>query len=94
MKEKDIESKVVGWARANGFLAYKFVSPGNPSVPDRMFISPGGRALFIEFKQPGKRATSRQQREIAKLEYQGCPVVTMNDAEAAIDWLKSQWLAG
>ena len=94
MKEKDIEAKVVRWARANGFLVYKFVSPGRPSVPDRMFIAPGGCVLFIEFKQSGKTPTARQRQEIARLEHQGCQVATMDDAEKAIKWLKFQRLVG
>lgn len=50
-----------------GGTAYKFVSPGHTSVPDRLCVLPQGYVLFIECKRPGKMPTSKQQEEIAKL---------------------------
>lgn len=77
MLEKDIEKKVCDYAKEMGFLVYKFSSPGHAAVPDRLFVMPGGRVFFIEFKAPGKKATTPQSREHARLIGQGadCYVV-------------------
>lgn len=73
MLERDIESKACEWARAAGWLVYKFTSPSRRSVPDRMFIQ-GGRVVFIEFKRPGGELTSGQTREIERLLVAGVEV--------------------
>jgi hypothetical protein len=73
MLEKDIERRSCEWARANGWLVYKFTSPSRRSVPDRMFIR-GGRVVFIEFKRPGGELTSGQVREIERLRAAGAEV--------------------
>jgi hypothetical protein len=36
MRESEIETKVCNHAKYLGWLCYKWVSPGNRSVPDRM----------------------------------------------------------
>ena len=45
MLEKDIERKLVAGVKRSGGKAYKFVSPGNVGVPDRIVIWP--MVLFI-----------------------------------------------
>ena len=42
MLEKDIERKLVAGVKRAGGKAYKFVSPGNVGVPDRIVIWPNG----------------------------------------------------
>lgn len=65
--EKDIERKLVSGVRSIGGIAYKFVSPGNDGVPDRMICLPGGRVIFIELKTERGRLTVRQERQIERL---------------------------
>lgn len=66
--EKDIEKKVCDYARSLGCLVYKFTSPARRSVPDRLFIMPGGRGVFfIEFKRKGCKPTAAQEIEIGKI---------------------------
>ncbi len=60
--EKDVEEKWCDVAKRHGWKAYKFSSPGNSSVPDRLFLRKGF-AFFIEFKRPGKEATKNQLAE-------------------------------
>jgi hypothetical protein len=67
MLEKTIEKKVCDYAKKQGCLVYKFVSPAHRGVPDRMFITPKGRVFFIEFKAPGKKPTPLQRHELDKL---------------------------
>lgn len=77
--EKKIEDKVVAYAKTRGMLVYKFASPNRVSVPDRMFIIPGGRVFFIEFKAPGKKPTPKQAREHQLLRQQGSTVYLVDD---------------
>lgn len=69
--EKDIERKLVSGVRSIGGIAYKFVSPGNDGVPDRMVCLPGGRVIFIELKTERGRLTVRQERQIGRLTAMG-----------------------
>ena len=46
MKESEIEARLVRGVKALGGVAYKFVSPGNVGVPDRLVVLPGGRVIF------------------------------------------------
>jgi hypothetical protein len=48
-------------------IAYKFVSPGRRSVPDRIVLLPGGRIVFVECKSPGKAPRADQLREHERL---------------------------
>ena len=48
MKESYIESYLVRKVKEHGGLCYKFVSPGNPGVPDRLIITPTGKTIFVE----------------------------------------------
>ena len=81
MLEKEIEKQVCDYARKRGFLVYKFSSPGRVSVPDRIFISPDGRVIFIEFKAQGKKPTKGQMREMEKLKAQCCYVDWLDNVD-------------
>ena len=70
MKESSIEQGVVKYAKEKGFLAYKFTSPSNRGVPDRIFIK-NGKLFFIEFKTPGKKLSKFQEQVIKKLYLEG-----------------------
>ena len=70
MKEKDIEIYLRDQVKKIKGRAYKFESPGNSGVPDRLVLLPGGQAYFIELKAPGKKSRPlqvAQQHKIAKL---------------------------
>lgn len=69
MKESTIEAGLVRMVRERGGLCYKFVSPGNPGVPDRIVITPDGRSIYIELKtEVGRLANIQkwQQQELRK----------------------------
>lgn len=66
MRESAIETKVCEYAKAKGWLVYKFVSPNQKGVPDRMFIG-GGDMFLIEFKALGKKPTKLQEKTFAKI---------------------------
>lgn len=79
MLEKEIEHKVCQFAKDNGILVYKFTSPSRAAVPDRLFILPGGKVFFIEFKRSGQKPTPAQQREHELLRNQGVDVFVVDD---------------
>lgn len=41
-------------------MAYKFVSPSNRGVADRLVVLPGGRVWFVEVKKEGGRLSTLQ----------------------------------
>jgi len=54
MKENQIETYLREQVKTLGGKAYKFVSPGNAGVPDRILLIPPGIIIFVETKAPGK----------------------------------------
>lgn len=69
--EKDLERKVVAYAKSRDVLCYKFASPGNRGVPDRILIGPGGLIGFLELKRPGQSPTALQLHVIGKYRARG-----------------------
>jgi hypothetical protein len=68
MREKDIEQYLREEVKVLGGRAYKFVSPGNDGVPDRLVCLPGGRVEFVELKAPGKTPSKLQLLQHSRLE--------------------------
>lgn len=70
MLERDIEKLFRDEIKKAGGKAYKFTSPGNDGVPDRIVMLPDGRIVFVELKtDTGKlsRLQELQCRQIAEL---------------------------
>ena len=87
MKETQIESKIVKKAKELGFLTYKFSSPSNRGVPDRMFISPHGEVFFIEFKSAKGKLTKLQENVIKDIGEYGVGVFIINSVEVGLQIL-------
>ena len=83
MLEKTIEGKIGEAVKAGGGLYYKFVSPGNAGVPDRIAILPGGRVVFIELKSETGRLRMTQHVQIQRLASRGCEVHVIQGMEEA-----------
>lgn len=83
MLEKDIERRLRELIKKLGGASYKFVSPNNPGVPDRIILAPGGKVWFVELKTETGRLTKLQAAKIAELEKQGANVRVMYGWEAA-----------
>lgn len=81
MLEKKLEEKFRVAVKQAGGKAYKFTSPGNDGVPDRLVILPGGQIGFVELKQKGKKPTALQNRRIQELQGMGCMVYVLDDPE-------------
>ena len=84
MLEKHIEAKVCDYAKQRGLLVYKFTSPARAAVPDRLFILPGGRMFFCEFKREGQKPTIPQEREHKRLRAYDVPVFVIDNVDAGL----------
>lgn len=85
--EKTTEKYLIDEVRKIGGRAYKFVSPGNTGVPDRLVCLPGGKAVFVELKSEGKHSTVIQKRQQGVLELLGFAVYADVDTKAMVDKL-------
>ena len=61
MLEKNIEAHLVKSVRRIGGVAYKFVSPAQRGVADRVVCLPDGSTWFIELKTEGGRLSPLQK---------------------------------
>ncbi|EKG9274037.1 VRR-NUC domain-containing protein [Salmonella enterica] len=77
-RESLIEKHLVTEVKKAGGIAYKFLSPGRRSVPDRIVLLPGGRLVFVECKAPGKAPRADQLREHERLRALGFTVVVLD----------------
>lgn len=93
MTEKMIEQKLTRLVRSYGGLSYKFTSPGNIGVPDRIVIKPNGEVWFIELKTKTGRLSKMQEYQLNRLWEHGCNVVVLygpEEVENAIDAIFKQ----
>jgi len=74
MLEKEIERRMGEMVRRRGGLYYKFVSPGNPGVPDRIIITPEGRVVFVELKTEIGRLAGIQEWQTNEMKKRGANV--------------------
>lgn len=88
MKESAIEAKLVRKVRELGGLCYKFVSPGNPGVPDRLIILPEGRVVFAELKTEIGRLASIQKWQLEELRKRGADVRVLKGLDQVMDFLQ------
>lgn len=73
--EKVVETKLKKEIEKRGGEFFKFVSPGNKGVPDRIAILPEGHVYFIELKRPkGGRLAPLQKYQQKRLESLGVKV--------------------
>lgn len=80
-RESLIEKNLVAEVKKAGGVAYKFVSPGRRSVPDRIVMLPGGRLVFVECKAPGEQPRADQLREHQRLRALGFTVVVLDSKD-------------
>lgn len=88
MKESAIEAKLVKGIRELGGLCYKFTSQGNPGVPDRLIILPGGRVIFVELKTEVGRLAAIQRWQISEMKQRGAEVRVLKGLDPVKDFLQ------
>lgn len=64
VSEKTIESYCASETIRRGGRSFKWASPAQKGVPDRLVMLPGGKVGFLELKAPGKKPTALQQHYI------------------------------
>lgn len=87
MLESDIERKLVRGVTAIGGQAYKFVSPANRGVADRIVVLPHGRVWFVELKRDHGKLTPLQEHFRAEVQKLGCNYVCLYGAADVDKWL-------
>lgn len=87
MREREVEKMLVDGIRKLGGRAFKWVSPGNDGVPDRIVVLPGYPAVFVELKTITGRLTSLQRIQIDRLRAMGQDVrVLRGEREVKLFW--------
>ena len=81
MRERDVERYLRERVKKLGGRAYKFVSPGNNGVPDRIVMLPGGQLFFVELKAPGKKTTALQDAQIDRIARLGQDIFVVDSKE-------------
>ncbi|MEB1809043.1 MAG: VRR-NUC domain-containing protein [Bacillaceae bacterium] len=87
MRERDIENYLREQVKKIGGRAYKFESPGNAGVPDRLILLPRGRVEFVELKAPGKKPTALQIAQHRKFEKLGQNVLVIDSKEKVDEFI-------
>jgi hypothetical protein len=87
--EGKIQGSVITHANKHGIRTIRmYFGPGiQTGWPDVLFLIPGGRPLFIEFKAPGNEPTPKQEEKIEILKEAGYDVTwcdSRTDAKKAI----------
>lgn len=84
--EKSIEKYLAKKVEEAGGRSYKFTSPGNVGVPDRLVVM-DRRVFFIEVKGPTGRLTKRQEQEMTRLADLGVPTGVVSSKAMVDDWI-------
>jgi hypothetical protein len=86
------ESKIEEWLNSQikklGCKSYKFVSPGNPGVPDRIYLLPGGKVYFVELKRIIGKLSGVQMWQREQFLQMGATFKTVYGMEQAKDLVK------
>lgn len=90
MTEKEIENYLVRKIKNKKGIAYKFTSPGNSGVPDRLCLLPNGKIFFVELKSPGKKPRALQVNQITKIMSLGQRVYVVDSKEKVDEVLETE----
>jgi hypothetical protein len=89
VRENVIEEYLRNKVKSIGGRAYKFVSPGNSGVPDRLVLLTGGRSIFVELKAPGREPTPKQLLQHKKLRTLGFTVLVIDSKEKVDEFIRT-----
>lgn len=88
MREKEIEKVLTTEVKKLGGRAYKFVSPGNNGVPDRMVIFPGQAPVFVELKTGKGQLSALQEVQVRRLRELGQKVFVAKGIDGVSQFLQ------
>jgi len=87
MRERDLERYLVRQVKKRGGLCFKFVSPGNAGVPDRLIILPQNGIHFLELKSVSEKPNPLQIYRLMVLRELGCHAGWANSKEQIDEFL-------
>ena len=88
MLEKDIEKVLVAEVRKLGGRAYKWVSPGNGGVPDRIVVFPDRPPVFVELKAENGKLSVLQTAQLRRLQDMGQDVRVLRGIQEVEQFLE------
>ena len=88
MKESELERILVDEVRNVGGKAFKWISPGNDGVPDRIVFFPGGKVYYVELKTERGRISAQQKIQMRRLEELGQTVRVVKGMAGLIDFFR------
>ncbi len=87
-----LESKIEDWLSEQikklGGKSYKFVSPGNPGVPDRIYLFPGNKVYFVELKRVIGKLSGVQIWQREQFMQMGCDFRVIYGMDSAKEFIK------
>lgn len=90
MREKEIEALLRDGVKRLGGIAYKFTSPGNSGVPDRLVVFRDRAPIFVELKTKAGRLTELQEVQIERLRSLGQDVRVLYGKDDVLKFLSLQ----
>lgn len=87
MLEKEVEKFLVREVKKLGGISFKFISPGNAGVPDRIVILPNGRVVFAELKTDKGKLTKLQEVQIKKISDLGADARVLRGIEGVKEFI-------
>lgn len=92
MLEKELEAKLQRAVKGVRGLCYKFTSPANAGVPDRIIMLKGGKIIFVELKTSTGQLSPLQSQQIRQIREKGQKVVIVygeSGVDKLIDFIKA-----
>ena len=89
MREAQIENKVCKFAIERGWVEFKWSSPGNRGVPDRIFFR-NGKTVAIEFKKENFKPSKQQKHILALLGSQGVKTAVVDSVRSGYRFFLDQ----
>lgn len=86
MREAELEDILVTEIRKSGGRTYKWVSPGNSGVPDRIVLLPAGKIIFIELKADTGKLSAQQKIQINRIQSLGQDVRVVKGIRGLVDF--------
>lgn len=87
MLEKEVEKFLVREVKKIGGISFKFISPGNAGVPDRIVILPTGKVVFVELKTDNGKLTKLQEAQIKKISNLGADARVLRGIEGVKEFI-------
>ena len=84
--EHDLEQYLINQCKKRDILTFKFTSPSQNGVPDRIIIG-NGHVVFCELKAPNKHARLLQLHVFKKMSTHGAIIYHDVDSYTSIDTL-------